>query len=102
MQYQTALVSDVRKLDDLRGRLVPARCTCISVATLIRQVVDGPQQFTLSKVLVQAELLPGVCAVLNHSNPCLVLSNVKCTSHGTNEAADVFEVLASNAPRAIH
>lgn len=73
-------------------------CTCHGIATLVRQGVDGSEEFATFKVLVQVEFCPGITAVLHHAHPSLVFPNLKGSSHGRDEAADVFKVIPSNTP----
>lgn len=72
--------------------------TCHGVAPFVRQGVDGLKQLSSLGVTGQGELCAGVCAVLNHAHPGLVLANVKSPSQGCDEAADVLKVLSAHAP----
>lgn len=76
--------------------------TCHGVSSLVGQGVDGFEKLSSFGVAVEGELSAGVCAVLDHGHPGLVLSDVEGTSQGTDEAADVLEVFPANAPGAIH
>lgn len=71
--------------------------TCHGVATLVRQCVDGSEEFTPFHVLVEVKLCLGISAVLDHAHPGLVLPNLKGTRHGGDEVTDVFKV-SSSAP----
>lgn len=76
--------------------------TCHGVSPLVWQGVDGLEQISSPGVTGQGELRAGVCTVLNNGHPGLVLANVESPRQGTDEAADVLEVLSPHAPRAVH
>lgn len=76
--------------------------TCHGVSSLVGQGVDGFEKLSSFGVAVEGELSAGVCAVLDHSHPGLILSDVEGPSHSTDEAADVLEVFPANTPGAIH
>lgn len=72
--------------------------TCHSVSPLVWQGVDSLEQISSSGVTSERELCAGVRAVLHHSDPGLVLANVKGPRQGGYKAADVLKVFSPHAP----
>lgn len=76
--------------------------TCHGVSTLVRQGVDGLEQISSSGVTGEGELRAGVCAVLNHGHPGLILADVEGAGQRGDEASDVLEVFSPHTPGAVH
>lgn len=60
------------------------------------------EQVSSSVVTGEGELRAGVCAVLNHGHPGLVLANVEGPSQRGDEAADVLKVFSAHTPGTVH
>lgn len=74
------------------------RLTCHSVSPLVWEGVDGLKQISSSGVTSKGELCAGVCTVLNHGHPGLVLANVEGPCQGADETADVLKVFSPHTP----
>lgn len=76
--------------------------TCHSISPFVWQGVDGLEQVSSSGVTGEGELCTGVCTILNHSHPRLVLANVEGPCQGADETAYVLEIFSAHAPWAVH
>lgn len=72
--------------------------TCHSIAPFVWQGVDGLEQVSSSVVTGEGELCAGVCTVLNHGHPGLILANVEGPCQGAYETTDVLKVFSTNTP----
>lgn len=56
------------------------------------------EQVSSSGVTGEGELCAGVCTVLNHGHPGLVLANVEGPCQCSDETPDVLKVFPADAP----